>query len=76
MTPTSFECYMHEFGVDTGQHGLPKMHVGLKLDFAAQRDGSMLISRMYLDVEYIRQNRRSSIASKPLNQELTLAGEL
>ena len=51
------------------------MHAGIKLDFEPQRDGSVLISRIFLDVEYVpAAARRSSIAV--LNEDLTLAAEL
>ena len=75
VTPTRFEAYLHEYGIEPGQHGLPRMHAGIKLDFEPQRDGSVLISRIFLDVEYVpAAARRSSIAV--LNEDLTLAAEL
>ena len=65
------------YGIDKGQHGLPLMHAEIKLDFAQQRDGSVLISRAYFNIEFIRQNRRSSISLPgPGEAELSLAAEL
>ena len=53
------------------------MHAEIKLDFAQQRDGSVLISRAYFNIEFIRQNRRSSISLPgPGEAELSLAAEL
>ena len=33
----------------------------LKLDFEAQRDGSMLISKVYIDIVYFRKAKRASL---------------
>jgi len=57
-----FECYLHEYGVDANQHGLPRMHAALKLDF--RREGrEMLLSSMLLDIEYTPPVRRNSTFS-------------
>ena len=76
VTPTRFEANLHEYGIDKDQHGLPIMHAEVKLDFEQQRDGSVLISRLFFNIEYIRQARRASISAAPLNEELNLAAEL
>ena len=75
VTPTRFEAVIHEYGIDAGQHGLPLMHGELKLDYENQRDGSVLIKRVFLNVEFIRQNRRSSVLQSVGAQE-ELAAEL
>jgi len=56
-----FEAYLHEYGVDVTQHGLPRMHAGLVLEFGLD-DASkeMKVSRMALDVEYAPVMRRQS----------------
>ena len=77
VTPTKFESNIHEYGVDPGQHGMPLYHADIKLDFEQARDGSMLISRIFLNVEFHQRNRRSSIVgSAAPTEELTLAAEL
>ena len=73
---TGFEANLHEYGIEPAQHGLPIMHAPIKIDFEAQRDGSVLISRFYMNIEYIRIARRASITSAPLNEALNLAAEL
>jgi len=54
VTETRFEAYLHEWGIDPGQYGLPRMHASMKLDFEQQRDGSVLISRVLLSIEFTR----------------------
>ena len=65
VSATRFEAYLHEYGIEPGQYGLPKMHAGFKLDFEAQKDGSMLISRVFIDVEFARTNRVSISMAAP-----------
>lgn len=78
VAPTRFTAYLHEYGIEQGQHGLPLMHAEIILDFDPVRDGSsVLIKRLFLDIEYVQRNRRSSVlASAPPEEQLTLAAEL
>ncbi len=34
VAPSKFEAYLHEYGVEAAQHGLPRMHAGFVLEFA------------------------------------------
>ena len=74
-TPSRFTANLHEYGIDKGQNGLPMMHAELKLDFTQARDGSVLISRVFFNIEYLRKVRRASTFAMP-NEEVTLAAEL
>ena len=61
VSPSKFEAYLHEYGVEAGQHGLPRMHAGFVLDFA--RDDvsqEMKVSRMNLDIDYASVALRAS----------------
>ena len=60
VSPAKFEAYLHEYGVEAGQHGLPRMHAGFVLDFARD-DASqeMKVSRMYLDIDYVCTSQNS-----------------
>ena len=60
ITESGFRCYMHEHGVESTMAGLPVYHAGLKLDFERQYDGSRLISKVQLEVEYKHTTRRGS----------------
>ena len=74
VSTTCFECYLHEYGVESSQHGLPRMHAGLKLDFS--REGrEMRLSSMHLDIEYAPTARRNSTLGE-VGKELILASEL
>jgi hypothetical protein len=75
VSETSFECYIHEYGIESAQHGVPRMHAGLKLGFSPE-GREMLITSMSLDVEFTPPvNRRSStFANKDV--AVTLQGEL
>ena len=75
VTPTRFEANLHEYGIEANQHGLPLMHATLKLDFELLKDGSVLISRVFFDIEFIRLQRRSSVFAMPA-EEVVLSGEL
>ena len=59
VTSTRFEACLHEYGVETSQHGLPRMHAGLVLAFEADA-GEMKISMMELDIEFAPKARRNS----------------
>ena len=61
VSPARFEAYLHEYGVEAGQHGLPRMHAGFVLDFARD-DASqeMKVSRMNLDIDFASVARRAS----------------
>jgi hypothetical protein len=74
VTSKRFEAYVHEYGIETNQHGQPKMHAGIKLDFEQQRDGTALISKVFFDIEFVRTNRRS-LSDAP-KEVLTMAQEL
>ena len=70
----AFECYLHEYGVEPAQHGLPRMHAGLKLSFeAVYRD--VKITGMALDIEYTPPVRRVSTFANT-DEQVVLQGEL
>jgi hypothetical protein len=65
-----FEANLHEYGIDPMQHGLPRMHAGFRLEFDnPTRDGAMLISRVYLDMEFVQKagRRASAVFSVPVS---------
>jgi len=71
-----FEAYLHEYGVDVSQHGLPRMHAGITLDFG--RDAAakeMKVARMFLDVEFAPPMRRQS-TFKDVGAEVALTSQL
>lgn len=71
---TKFEAYLHEYGVEANQHGLPRMHGGLVLEFSKEEaTKEMKVSSMVLDVEWAPMQRRSSTFAA-LNTEVTLSG--
>jgi len=67
-TSARFEANLHEYGIDQMQHGLPRTHAAIKLDFdAPSRDGSMLISKVFLDMEFVQTTtRRMSTFAVPV----------
>ena len=73
VTPTSFEAVVHEYGIEINQHGLPRKHESVKLSFEPQRDGSMLVSKVYFDLKYFRKAKRASLT---MDQDVNLAAEL
>ena len=65
-----FEANLHEYGIDPMQHGLPRMHAAFRLEFDnPTRDGAMLISRVYLDMEFVQKagRRASAVFSVPVS---------
>ena len=64
----TFKANLHEYGIDPVQHGLPRTHAGLVLDFDAPgRDGAMLIKRVVFDMEFMQKTtRRTSTFAVPV----------
>ena len=69
----TFEAIVHEYGIEINQHGLPRKHEMMKVHFEPQRDGVMLISKVFLDLKYFRKAKRASLV---MDQDVNLAAEL
>jgi hypothetical protein len=69
--PSIFSANLHEYGIDPVQHGLPRTHAGLRLEFdTPSRDGAMLIKRVHLDMDFVQKaGRRASAVFAELNPE-------